>query len=72
MDNAVQMQKLESQGEERPAVKLTCEGQQLSIVFESHYLGTIFAANSPQQFDVDSRIVMTMTRCEMWTIKTHL
>ena len=70
MDNAVQMQKLESQGEESPAV--TCEGQQLSIVFESHYLGTIFAANSPQQFDVDSRIVMTMTRCEMWTIKTHL
>ena len=60
-DRAVQIKKLEKQQEERQ--KVTCEGQQLDNVFKFRYLGTLFAANASQQFDVDSRIVMTMSRC---------
>ena len=61
VDKAVQVQKMIAQQEERPTVK--CEGQQLDNVFRFRYLGTIFAANGSQQFDVDSRIAMAMARC---------
>lgn len=57
VDKAVQVKKLEDQQLDRPTVM--CEGH----VFRSRYLGTIFAANASQQFDVDSRIAMAMTRC---------
>ena len=40
-----------------------CEGQPLDKIFRFRYLGTIFAANASQYFDIDSRIVMVMVRC---------
>lgn len=61
VDKAVQVKKLEIQQEERP--KVTCEGQPLDNIFRFKYLGTIFAANASQQFDIDSRIAMAMARC---------
>ena len=35
----------------------------MSNVFRFRYLGTIFAANASQKFDLDTRIVMAMERC---------
>ena len=32
-------------------------------MFRFHYVGTIFAADCLQQYDVDTRIVMAMARC---------
>ena len=61
MDKAVQIKKLEKQQDKRR--KITCEDQQLSNVFRFCYLGTIFAADGSQQYDVDSRIAMAMARC---------
>ena len=69
MDKAVQVQKLEALQLERPTVN--CEGHMLSNVFRARYLGTIFAAKASQQFDVDSRIAMAMSRC-MWTTEAYL
>ena len=61
VDKAVQIKKLEAKQEERP--KVICEGQPLNNVFRFRYLGTIFAANGSQHFDVDARIAMAMARC---------
>ena len=61
VDRAVQVKKLEKQQEERR--QITCEGHQLDNVFRFCYLGTIFAADGSQQYDVDSRIAMAMARC---------
>ena len=59
-DKVVQIKKLEKQQEDRPRV--VCEGQQLGNAFETRYLRTIFTANASQDFDVDSRIAMYMSR----------
>ena len=61
VDKAVQVKKLEKQQEDRP--KVSCEGQPLDNIFRFKYLGTIFAANASQHFDIDSRISMAMARC---------
>ena len=61
VDKAVQVQKMEEQQLARPQVM--CEGQPLCNVFRFRYLGTIFAANASQKFDLDSRIAMAMARC---------
>ena len=61
VDRAVQIKKLEAQQEQRPQVM--CEGQPLENTFKFRYLGTMFAANASQHFDIESRIAMAMSRC---------
>lgn len=55
------MSKLEAQQKSRPVVQ--CGEQNLENVFRFLYLGTVFAANGLQCYDVGARVAMTMSRC---------
>ena len=46
---------------QRPEVK--SEGETLEIVFRFRYLGSIFAADGSQIFDVERRVALVMRRC---------
>ena len=61
VDDAVQVSKLEKLQETRPAV--FCDEKILDNVFRFSYLGTVFAANGLQCYDVNARVVMAMSRC---------
>ena len=60
-DRAVQDNKLAAQQKSRPFV--TCEGEKLKNVFKFKYLGTLFAANGEERFDIDARIAKAKVRC---------
>ena len=60
VDEAVHVSKLEKLQESRPAVY--CGEKILDNVFRFSYLGTIFAANGLQSYDVDARVTMAMSR----------
>ena len=62
VDKAVHISKLEELQHARPAVH--CGEKMLENVFMFLYLGTIFAANGLQCYDVDARVTMTMSRCD--------
>ena len=61
VDGAVHVSKLVKLQESRPAVH--CDEKILDNVFRFSYLGTIFAANGLQSYDVDARVAMAMSRC---------
>ena len=42
---------------------ITCSGKNLENVFIFKYLGTLFAADGQQQYDVKRRIALAMSRC---------
>ena len=44
-------------------MKVSCEGLALDNVFKFKYLGTLFAADADQAYDIEARIAMAMTRC---------
>ena len=60
-DKAVQVSKLEDLQKTRPDVH--CGEQILENVFRLLYLGTVFAANGLQCYDVSARVAMAMSRC---------
>ena len=60
-DGAVQVSKMEALQKERPTIY--CGDSALDNVFKFVYLGTIFAANGLQCYDVDARVAMAMSRC---------
>ena len=60
-DKAVHVSKLEEMQKNRPTVY--CGEERLENVFRFLYLGTIFAANGLQCYDVDARVTMVMSRC---------
>ena len=60
-DKAVRIAKWEEQQSERP--KVVCEMEELENVFRFKYLGTLFAADGEQSFDIKARIAMAMQRC---------
>ena len=60
-DKAVQTEKLTAQQKARPTVH--CEGEALKNVFKFKYLGTLFAANGLQCYDIDKRIATAKARC---------
>ena len=60
-DKAVQVEKLKKQQQLRPGI--WCEDEELENVFKFKYLGTIFAADGLQRYDVEARIAKAMTRC---------
>ena len=59
------MSKLEEQQKCRPVVY--CGEERLENVFRFLYLGTIFAANGLQCYDVEVGVTMAMSRC----VKLH-
>ena len=61
VDKAVHVSKLEELQKSRPAVH--CGEEVLENVFRFLYLGTVFAVNGLQCYDVDSRVAMAMSRC---------
>ena len=60
-DRAVQDKKLVKQQALRPAI--TCEGRELENVFLFKYLGSLFAADGRQRFDIEVRIAKAKVRC---------
>ena len=60
-DKAVHTDKLVKLQQARPAV--LCGEKILDNVFRFSYLGSIFAANGLQSYDVDARVAMAMSRC---------
>ena len=46
---------------QRPTV--LCENQDLENVFKFSYLGSVFAADGLQEYDIRNRVGMAMTRC---------
>ena len=60
-DKAVHIDKLEKLQQSRPTIM--CGEEALENIFRFSYLGTIFAANGLQCFDVDARVAMAMSRC---------
>ena len=60
-DKAVQVSKLIDLQKSRPDVY--CGEQILENVFKFQYLGSVFAANGLQCYDVDARVAMAMSRC---------
>ena len=61
VDKAVHVSKLEGLQKGRPVVH--CGEQELENVFRFLYLGTVFAANGLQCYDVGARVTMAMSRC---------
>ena len=47
---------------QKAKVKVTCENSKLCNTFKFKYLGSIFAADGDQRYDVRRRIGMTMSR----------
>ena len=60
-DEAVKVKKWEAQQAERPVV--VCQGVPVENVFKFIYLGGLLAADAQQDYDIDRRIAMAMSRC---------
>jgi len=60
-DKAVQERTLEENHEQRPTIY--CEGKALENVFKFVYLGSVFAADGRQEYDIRVRIGKAMSRC---------
>ena len=60
-DEAVRMCKVVEQQSSRPAIM--CEGVQISNVFRSKYLGSVFSADADQNLDIKARIAQAFARC---------
>ena len=60
-DKAVQEGKLKAQQELRP--QLLCEDKLLENVFLFKYLGTLFAADGSQDYDIRARVARAKSRC---------
>ena len=60
-DKAVQVEKLAKQQENRPVIR--CEGEELENKFKFKYLGTLFAADGVQDYDIAARINKAKVRC---------
>ena len=60
-DKAVRVSKLADQQALRPVIQ--CEGEDLENVFKFKYLGSVFAADGQQQYDIKARMGMAMSRC---------
>ena len=60
-DKAVQVKKLTAQQKTRP--KIFCEGSLIENIFKFKYLGSLFASDGRQSFDIDARIAKAMLRC---------
>ena len=60
-DKAVRVVKLTDQQALRPVIH--CEGEELENVFKFKYLGSVFAADGQQQYDIKARMGMAMSRC---------
>ena len=61
MDKTVQVKKLTRQQNQRPSI--WCEDKEIDNVFKFKYLGSIFAADGLQEYDIQSRIAQVMSRC---------
>ena len=61
VDKAVRERKVEDQQALRPTI--FCGNDALENVFKFAYLGTIFAADGQQIYDIRVRMGMAMTRC---------
>ena len=44
--------------------KVKCEGENLGNVYKFKYLGSIFATDDSQMFDIERRVTLAMRRCE--------
>ena len=60
-DETVRVMKMEEQQKLCPVVR--CENEELENVFKEKYLGTVFAAEAEQHYDVKVRIQKAMVRC---------
>ena len=60
-DEAVKVAKMTAQQKLRPCIM--CEDSPLENVFKFKYLGTIFAADGRQCYDIDTRITTAKSRC---------
>ena len=60
-DKLVRRKKWKEQQDVRP--KIFCNGTALDNVYIFTYLGSRFAADGQQAFDIESRIAMTFNRC---------
>ena len=47
----------------RQSPTVFCENQALENVFQFSYLGSVFAADGLQEYDIRKRVGMAMTRC---------
>ena len=55
------MKKWEKQQENRPTIK--CGDKSIENTFKTKYLGSLFAVDGKQSYDIKSRITTTFTRC---------
>ena len=60
-DNAVKVVKMKTAQVTRPVV--TCKRKKLENLFIFKYLGTLFAADGRQCYDIKKRIALAMSRC---------
>ena len=62
-ENKDRIRKITADQKQRPEVK--CEGENLENVFKftCKYLGSIFAADGSQMFDIERRVALAMRRC---------
>ena len=60
-DRAVQVGKWTAQQTHRPTI--TCEDKNLENVFKFKYLGSLFAADVKQCYDIQARVAKAMSRC---------
>ena len=60
-EEAVRVTKMTDAQAKKPIIN--CEGEELKNVFKFKYLGSIFAANGEQMFDIKRRIALAAKRC---------
>ena len=60
-DSAVKLNKMKDAQKGRTPI--VCAGKNLENVFIFKYLGTLFAADGRQSYDIKRRIALAMTRC---------